>query len=224
MIIKRFKYKFLVFLFCLFSIASVSNAQSTIQGQVIGVSDGDTITVLQGNKQYKIRLYGIDCPEKKQAFGQKAKQFTSDQVFRQSVRVVSYDTDRYGRVVGVVYKGNYNLNEGLLSNGFAWVYTTYCKESFCDKWKVLENKAKTTKIGLWIDKDPIEPWDFRKGKRTDNKVTIKAMPGLYHGNTNSHVFHQSSCKYFNCKNCTKIFNSRESAIKDGFRPCGLCKP
>ncbi len=99
---------------------SVPNAQSIIQGQVFGVSDGDTITVLQDNKQYKIRLYGIDCPEKKQAFGQRAKQFTSDQVFSQFVRVVSYDIDRYGRIVGMVYKGPYCLNEGLLNNGFAW--------------------------------------------------------------------------------------------------------
>ena len=102
---KPFRYILALFLNVIFLVPFISHAQSSIQGKVVGVADGDTITVLQNSKQYKIRLYGIDTPEKKQDFGQKAKQFTSSMVFKQHVKVVVYDTDRYGRTVGVVYIG-----------------------------------------------------------------------------------------------------------------------
>ncbi len=82
---------------------STSHAQSSIQGKVISVADGDTITILQNYKQYKIRLYGIDTPEKKQDFGQKAKLFTSNMVFNKKVKVMPIDVDRYKRIVGMVY-------------------------------------------------------------------------------------------------------------------------
>ena len=88
-----------------FFISGISYAQAPIQGKVVGIADGDTITVLQDNQQFKIRLYGIDTPEKSQDFGQKAKQFTSDMVFKQHVKVIAYDSDRYGRTVGMVYIG-----------------------------------------------------------------------------------------------------------------------
>jgi micrococcal nuclease len=96
---------FFLIIILIFSVTIISHAQTPIQGKVISIADGDTITVLQNSKQYKIRLYGIDTPEKKQDFGQKAKQFTSSMVFKQHVKVVVYDTDRYGRTVGVVYIG-----------------------------------------------------------------------------------------------------------------------
>ena len=85
------------------------------------MADGDTITVLQNAKQYKIRLYGIDTPEKKQDFGQKAKKFTSDMVFKKDVKVISYGTGKYGRTIGVVYISKKCLNEELVRNGLAWV-------------------------------------------------------------------------------------------------------
>ena len=123
-----------IYFIIIFLITGISFAQTPIQGKVISIADGDTITVLQDNKQYKIRLYGIDTPEKKQDFGQKAKQFTSDMVFKQYVKVVSYDIDRYGRTVGMVYIGQKCLNEELIRSGLAWVYKKYCSESFCKQW------------------------------------------------------------------------------------------
>jgi len=209
------------FLIIILSIPMISHAQSSIQGKVVGVADGDTIAVLQNSKQYKIRLYGIDTPEKKQDFGQKAKRFTSDMVFRKDVKIISYGTGKYGRTIGLVYVGQKCLNEELIKKGFAWVYKQYCSESFCNEWFQLEREARQNKLGLWIYDNPISPWDFRRGKSNKSKDKI---PGEYHGNVSSKVFHESDCKYFNCKKCAKIFQDRESAIKSGYKPCGICKP
>ncbi len=103
----------------------------TITGKVVGVSDGDTITVLQDRTQYKIRLYGIDCPEKSQDFGNRAKKFVSGMVYGKQVQVIQKDMDRYGRVVGMVYVGNTCVNEEIVRAGLAWVFHRYCKDSFC---------------------------------------------------------------------------------------------
>lgn len=112
----------------------------------VGVSDGDTITVLQvTKKEVKVRLYGIDCPEKKQAYGKRAKQFTSSLVFGNTVSVEVKDNDQYGRTVGIVYHGERCLNKELLSNGLAWIYTQYYKG---DTWKKLEAEARDAKKGL----------------------------------------------------------------------------
>ena len=128
----------------------------------MGIADGDTITVLQNNRQYKIRLYGVGSPEKKQDFGQKAKKFTSDMAFNQQVKVVAYDIDKYGRTVGMVHIGQECLNEALIKNGFAWVYRKYCKESFCNKWLGYEQEARANRLGLWRYDNPMPPWEFRK--------------------------------------------------------------
>jgi micrococcal nuclease len=218
---KIFRYILALFLIVILLVPFISHAQSSIQGKVVGVADGDTITVLQNSKQYKIRLYGIDTPEKKQDFGQKAKQFTSSMVFKQHVKVVVYNTGKYGRTIGVVYIGQKCLNEELVKNGLAWIYKRYCSESFCNHWLKLEQDARANKLGLWTYDNPIPPWDFRRGKSNKSKDKI---PGEYHGNVSSHILHASDCKYFDCKKCTKIFQNRESAIKSGYRPCDICKP
>ena len=155
-------------IFCLL-ISTVAYSQTIITGKVVGISDGDTITVLQNRKQFKIRLYGIDTPEKSQDFGNKAKKFTSSLLYKKQVRVVQEDTDRYGRVVGIVYVGHVCANEEIVKNGFAWVYRKYCKKPFCLDWLEYENDAKESKIGLWRHPNPMPPWDFRKAKRTGSK-------------------------------------------------------
>jgi micrococcal nuclease len=203
-------------------IAGTLHAQ-TITGKVVGVADGDTVTVLQNQNQYKIRLYGIDTPEKGQDFGNRAKQFTSDLIFGKEVRVIEKDVDRYGRVVGMIYIGNICVNEEIVREGLAWVYDYYCKDTVCPNWKQLEKQAQGARIGLWSHPDPIPPWDYRRGSRKPSEPKAVAS-GSYHGNTRSMVFHQSSCKHFNCKNCTEVFNSRAAAIKAGYKPCGGCRP
>jgi micrococcal nuclease len=133
------------------------------QGKVVGVSDGDTITVMHDGKGEKIRIYGVDCPEGHQDFGSKAKQFTSDMVFGKMVDVKRMDSDRYGRTVGVVTVAGKSINEELLKSGMAWFFTKYCKESFCEQWKQSEERARKGKVGLWSMPSPIPPWEFRHG-------------------------------------------------------------
>lgn len=131
-------------------------------GKVVGVSDGDTIKVLHNGQQEKIRLYGVDCPESKQAFGQKAKDFTASMVAGQMVDVEPVDQDRYGRIVGLVTVAGRSLNGELVKNGLAWVYRQYCKRGECREWLASESQAKTVRIGLWDDPAPVPPWNWRR--------------------------------------------------------------
>ena len=103
------------------SISLFSDATDTFTGKVVGVSDGDTISVMRAGKAVKVRLHGIDCPEKKQPYGTRAKQYTSDLAFGQEVTVRIQTTDRYGRIVGeVILPGGKNLNWELVDAGLAW--------------------------------------------------------------------------------------------------------
>ena len=220
-----------LFMCALFSILFINLAWAadTITGKVVSIADGDTITVLDSSKtQHKIRLYGIDCPESHQDFGQKAKEFTSGLVFGQNVEVKVMDTDRYGRSVGVVSIGSKTLNEELLKNGMAWYYGQYCKTSFCSQWSQYQEDAKNKKIGLWSMANPTPPWEFRRAGKTGSstEATTQKTPqaGAYHGNTSSKVFHQSNCDAYSCKNCTDVFQNRADAVKAGYKPCGKCKP
>jgi len=133
------------------------------EGKVVGISDGDTIKVLKDGKQVKIRLAAIDCPEKSQPYGQKAKQFTADMVAGKIVKIWQTDTDRYGRIVGFVFVGDRNLNKELLTAGLAWHYKQYSRDPELAK---LEFKARSARIGLWSERDPIPPWEYRRLKRS----------------------------------------------------------
>lgn len=129
------------------------------QGSVVGVTDGDTIKVMRNDKVERIRLYGIDCPEKKQAFGKRAKQFTVNMVFKQTVDIKPITIDRYGRIIAWIYVNGRYLNKELLKAGLAWHYKRYSKDrDLAD----LESQARKKKIGLWIEANPIPPWMFRK--------------------------------------------------------------
>jgi micrococcal nuclease len=132
---------------------------SQIIGKVVSVADGDTFTMLVSNEQIRIRLHGIDCPEKAQDFGNVAKEFLSGYVFGKVVRVKNMDTDRYGRTIGMVTIDGVNVNEELLKAGLAWHYKTYDKNPV---WAKLEEEARKNKKGLWLQPNPIPPWDWRK--------------------------------------------------------------
>lgn len=134
-----------------------------ISGKVTGVHDGDSFTLLApGNVEMKIRLHGVDCPELKQDYGQRAKQFTSSQIFGKTVTVKSSKKDRYGRTIGTVYLANGQiLNELLLQNGLAWHYKKYDSNAY---WAQLETNARNAKRGLWAISNPIPPWTYRSSK------------------------------------------------------------
>ena len=126
----------------------------------MGASDGDTIKVMRDGREVKIRLDGIDCPERYQAYGTSAKKFTSDHAYGKTVTVVAKGLDRYGRTIGeVILPDGRNLNYELVRAGMAWWYR---KHSDDPRLKVLESEARKANVGLWSRPDAIPPWEFRR--------------------------------------------------------------
>lgn len=148
---------------------------------VVGVSDGDTITARCGEpgafEQVKVRLNGIDAPEKKQPFGERAKQAMSSLVYMKDVELDCFKTDRYGRSVCKVMvapasapDGPLTLDAGLVmvTLGMAWWYRAYSREQTPQErgqYEFAENEAKAKRVGLWRDAGPVAPWDWRKERR-----------------------------------------------------------
>ena len=163
-IVKRKILSLTLFLSFLLNFPCLSWAWS---GEVVGITDGDTITVLNSKtlKDVKIRLYGIDTPERGQAFSKRAKQFTSKLVYGKVVEVKVMATDRYGRTVAMIYADRTLLNEELVKAGMAWVFWKYCHHPICETWKGLQIGARMDKRGLWADPNRIPPWEFRRKKR-----------------------------------------------------------
>jgi endonuclease YncB( thermonuclease family) len=150
-------------------LAAMSATAESLTGRVVGVSDGDTVTVLDAsNKQWKIRLMGIDAPEKKQAFGQKSKANLSDLVFNKQVTVEYSKKDKYGRTVGKILIDGVDANLEQVKAGLAWHYKKYVKEQqVTDRslYAQAEERAISEKKGLWLEDNPIPPWDFRKQQK-----------------------------------------------------------
>jgi len=154
----------------LLSGAFVFSLAATITGKVVGVADGDTITVLDAsNTQHKIRLSGIDAPEKKQPYGMRSKQSLSDLVFSKQVAVESDKKDRYGREVGkILLATGRDVNLEQVTRGFAWHYKKYQREPSANDRKLYdfaEQEARNGRRGLWADAKPVPPWDYRHSKR-----------------------------------------------------------
>ena len=138
-----------------------------LTGKVVGVVDGDTIDVLVDKTPVRIRLYGIDCPEKGQDFGTQAKKLASELAFGKTVKVNVLSVDRYDRKVGdVILPDGKNLNHEMVRAGLAWWYREYAPKD--DTLRDLESRARAAKKGLWSHPNPIPPWEFRK-VRTDRK-------------------------------------------------------
>lgn len=155
-------------LIALVGLAFVFGCKATeegFRGRAGAVIDGDTVEVLQAGKACRVRLAGIDCPEKGQPFGMKAKQFTSDLAFDKEVRVLDQGKDRYGRTVGeVILPDGRSLNRELVRAGLAWWYWQYSKD---ESMGALEAEAKAAALGLWADKNPVPPWEWRKKGRPE---------------------------------------------------------
>ena len=145
--------------------AALSCNAATIEGRVVGVADGDTITVLDANKvQHKIRLGGIDAPEKAQPYGQTSKQGLSDLVFGKTVMVDTDKMDRYGREVGKVLVDGVDTNLEQVRRGLAWHYKAYQREQPPEDrlaYAAAEKEAAAARLGLWQDALPMAPWEWR---------------------------------------------------------------
>lgn len=130
------------------------------KAKVIRIVDGDTLEVLFHELPIMIRLAHIDCPEKKQAFGSKAKQVLSDLCFGQEIEFDFNEKDRNGRYICVIYNlERINLNKEMIKLGMAWHFKKYSNDN---SYAELENEARKNKVGLWQDSNPIAPWDWRK--------------------------------------------------------------
>lgn len=133
-------------------------------GLVVGISDGDTLTLLTPEKQeVRVRLAEIDAPEKKQPLGQRSKQSLADLCYMKQAELRLVDTDRYGRAVARVTCEGTDANASQVSTGMAMVYPRYAKDPALFQ---LQQEAKDAQRGLWADPSPVPPWEFRKAKRS----------------------------------------------------------
>ena len=142
--------------------------KETIFARVVGISDGDTVTVLaEGNQRIKIRLQGIDAPERSQAFGMRSRQNLANLIFGKNVQIKSHGLDKYKRTLGTILIDDQDINEQMVKDGFAWFYRRYAKDLTGDqasRYEEAETSAKASGLGLWADADPTPPWDYRKKK------------------------------------------------------------
>lgn len=190
-----------------------------IKGQVVAVSDGDTVTVLDANRtQHKIRLQGIDAPERTQAYGGKATEALKSVLGEGRVVVEISDHDRYGRAIGRIFVDGIDVNRWMVQHGWAWHYKAYSKErQLAD----LETKARAAHIGLWADSSaPVPPWEYRAIKR-DKQATPSPAPKVdapapYWLNTSSNIRHNASCRYFR-----QTTHGRSCTSSEG-TPCSTC--
>jgi micrococcal nuclease len=200
-------------------------------GKVVALSDGDTITVLKDRKQIKVRLEGIDAPEKNQAFGSKSKAAFSDLIGRKEVTVRATGTDKYGRTLGRVIVDGKDVSELMVAQGMAWHYKEYSNDETLAE---LEDKARASKLGLWAEPNALPPWEFRKRRKIDDvppqaanlPATTQSRPELvgtptlvsegHWLNTSSNTRHNARCQYF--KNTKR---GRACGPNEG-KACGTC--
>ncbi|WP_047547305.1 thermonuclease family protein [Psychroserpens sp. Hel_I_66] len=145
-------------------IGIVNLQKEVITGKITAITDGDTFKLLKKDSTLiRVRLANIDCPERKQPFSKRAKQFTSDAIFGKNVEILVLNKDRYGRfIANVIYDDKKNLSKELLKNGFAWHFVKYSNDSTL---QILEDKARKDKVGLWQDPNSIAPWEWRSNKK-----------------------------------------------------------
>jgi micrococcal nuclease len=210
-------------------LATLTAQAATFRGKVVGVSDGNTITVLAaGNKQFKIRLLAIDTPESGQAFGDKSKQALSKNVFGQFVQVLRTEQDKFKRVLGNITIGQRWINLEMVAEGWAWHYKQYDKDK---RFAVAEVKAKAARTGLWAWQNPVAPWEWRREKKGGNKPATKpptkplpripATPaGVVYITKTGKKYHTASCQHLKkSRIAIALANARRSHT-----PCKRCKP
>ena len=128
-----------------------------LPSKVVSIHDGDTVTILQNKRQIKVRLFGIDAPELKQPYGKKSKQSLANLIAGEVVEVEENGKDRYKRTIGTIYLNGTDINAQMVASGYAWAYRKFSK-----KYTPQESQAKKQRLGLWRDKEPIPPWEWRK--------------------------------------------------------------
>ncbi|WP_462427877.1 thermonuclease family protein [Fusobacterium varium] len=154
------KILFSIFIFSL-SIMAVA-----ISGKVIRVSDGDTLLLQSGSQRIKVRMYGIDAPELKQSYGEDSKSYLEKRILNKNVDVKVINEDKYGRKVGKVFYKNKDINLEMIKTGNAWFYEYHAKKE--KEYRKASKSAQEQKLGLWKDKNPQNPRNFRLEHRRED--------------------------------------------------------
>jgi len=160
--VRRWRHLILVLLAALIACAvTFFKKLPTVDGTVVVVHDGDTLTVAHNGGKEKVRLQGVDCPELAQQYGRQAKQFTTRLCLGKAVTVKVVTKDQYGRSVGyVTLPDGKSLNQELVRNGMAWWYEQYARGD--RTLEGLQEEARKERRGLWAEKDPVAPWTYRR--------------------------------------------------------------
>jgi endonuclease YncB( thermonuclease family) len=178
---RAIKFKPIAMAFCLTAMAvaislalpetqtQASIARETMTGHVIGVSDGDSITVRAGEVNLKVRLAQIDAPETGQPWGSRSRQELQELVAGKEVMLTIMDQDRYGRSVAQIEADGIDVNRDMIARGAAWAYTAYLTD---DSLRAVEADARARRAGLWAMPagERVAPWDYRREKRKAREV------------------------------------------------------
>ena len=195
----------LLFLLCILCILSPAHAE-TLVGRVVGVHDGDTLTLLNDQKrQTKVRLAEIDTPESAQPYGSRSKQALSDLVFNKTVQVDVRDIDRYGRTVGRVSVNGTDVNAAMVASGAAWVYRQYSKDT---QLLVLEAEARAAQRGLWglPEAQRVPPWEWRRAQREGKAASAASLAPARPATTEANSSYSCSQR----KTCGQMANCAEA--------------
>jgi endonuclease YncB( thermonuclease family) len=204
-----------------------NNIKLVIEGKVINVHDGDTITVLdQDNKKTHIRLQGIDAPELKQEFGAKSQEYLSRMVLGKQVTIVWTKVDKYRRTVGTIMLAGHDINIEQVRAGMAWHFKKYEDEQKPEDrraYAAAEQAARAAKLGLWQEPNPTVPGDWRQGVKTA-RWGPPPPEGTIVGNRNSKKYHRPDCPGYRdmAERNRVFFKSAAEAESAGYKRAGNC--
>ena len=216
--------------FTVFSPAAEAVLSPFLSGTVVAVQDGDTFTMQNGTSIYEVRLSDVDAPELRQVFGRQARQFTEQRVLGRRVWVkVSFVDTQHRHIGEVIREDGGILNEELVHAGLAWYYRVDPTRN--KRLQQLEQYAFSKKLGLWVEREPVPPWEFRRESRIPEiPVTAEQVDydRIFHygliGNRRSKTLRWPACKNYRLKQPQKalIFHSLEQARQQGFQPARDC--
>ena len=212
--------------------AGLGAPADTFTGRVVATLDGDTLGVLRatpaGPREQRVRLWGIDAPEKTQAYGARSKDALSRAAHGRTVTVDVRDRDRYGRLVAVVTVGALEVNAEQVRAGLAWWYARYAPHAAY--LSAMERDARRDRRGLWADPAPVPPWEYRKAGHAGASTNTRRDPAgpelvapsatVYVTRTGA-AYHRPTCRY---AGASAAAMSRSEALRRGLRACKVCTP
>ena len=215
----------------LFLLPLLAQAEQFI-GKVVGVRTGDTLSVLRNGRVVQVYLYGIACPERSQAFGTQARQFTRDLAFRRTVAVVvdagtTNATNRRGQLIAAIQLPNgLDLSQALVQAGYAWHDTRYAPHD--KRLAQLQAEARATQRGLWADTNPLPPWEWAQRQRQpaspEGPQDTGPSQAVIIGNRPRKVYYWPGCPEYNkiSRRNRVVFQDREAAEQAGYQPAENC--